>query len=244
MAGLNESENGFNFSEVRAAEEGTGTGTGQSGTGEKRKHVATGNPKGRPRKDGKPAGSPAAAAAGRDQSTEAAHQDNPQPVLITKKDPVKKPVKKAAKKSSKKDTDLVAGQMAFFIQGIFGLVASRSGEHWYISDMEAQNVAEPAARILDRMEISETVAAYSDYAALALATGAIIIPRVIHGNQIKAARQPQQPQPVKGGTGNVVRIVNGPKQANTEHQQDNTDPGPAVTGARPFADIVAEIIDG
>lgn len=215
-------------------DENTGTaGTAAKG---KRSHRATGNPVGRPRKDGRPAGT-AAPAAGNNQPKTGTEKGEANPVLINAQPPiVKKPVKGSSKKK-KNDIDQVAGQIAFFTQGLFAMIAARSGEHWQVTEDEALNVAMPAARILDRLEISETVSKYSDYAALAVASGAIIIPRIISDQQIKQTRS-ARPGGVK-----LVRIDSQPT-VSSDAQPSIREDGPTNLRQSAITDVIDQIIGG
>jgi hypothetical protein len=63
--------------------------------------------------------------------------------------------------------------------GTFDLLSVGLGEHWKITPTEGENVAKPAARILNRLAIATTINKYSDYTLLAMATAAIVTPRVL-----------------------------------------------------------------
>jgi len=98
--------------------------------------------------------------------------------------------KKKKKKVNEKVVAENAANFALLIQGVFNIVAMRSGEHWAITQEEAQGIATPAARIMERYDITEKVNEYGDYVALAVATGMVIVPRVIISQMQKPTKAP------------------------------------------------------
>lgn len=76
---------------------------------------------------------------------------------------------------------------------------------WIVTPEEAQPVAEPAARIVDRMGYSETTSKYTDYLMLMAGVAGIVIPRVLLEGQNKKVTnirglddaRPKQPEPSK-----------------------------------------------
>jgi len=148
---------------------GTGTGTGEPGTGGK--------------------------------TTGEGIQGTPELVVL---DPEKIPAqdnkpKKKKKKPSKKDVQM--GELQQNIQvlllGGFELLSKRAGSHWAISVEESEKIAEPLTRILDRMEVSEKLAAYSDYITLTAAVGITVLPRVMVSAEMKKQSNSRQVQGVK-----------------------------------------------
>ena len=61
----------------------------------------------------------------------------------------------------------------------FGVIASRAGEHWNVTQDETESIAAPLVKILDRLNITEKVEKYGDWAALGVALGLVIVPRVM-----------------------------------------------------------------
>jgi hypothetical protein len=100
------------------------------------------------------------------------------------------PKKKPKKKVNEKVVAENAANFALLIQGVFNIVAMRSGDHWAITQEEAQGIATPAARIMERYDITEKVNEYGDYVALAVATGMVIVPRVIISQMQKPTKAP------------------------------------------------------
>jgi hypothetical protein len=98
--------------------------------------------------------------------------------------------KKKKKKVNEKVVAENAANFALLIQGVFNIVAMRSGDHWAITQEEAQGIATPAARIMERYDITEKVNEYGDYVALAVATGMVIVPRVIISQMQKPTKAP------------------------------------------------------
>lgn len=64
------------------------------------------------------------------------------------------------------------------LQGLFAIVATRAGAHWVITEDEAETIATPAANIIARYIDIDKMAKYSDPAALMIALGVVIVPRV------------------------------------------------------------------
>jgi len=65
------------------------------------------------------------------------------------------------------------------LQGLFAVVAARAGAHWAITEEEAEAIATPAANIISRYIDTEKMAKYSDPAALVIALGVVLVPRVM-----------------------------------------------------------------
>ena len=65
------------------------------------------------------------------------------------------------------------------IQGVFSVGAARLGSHWAITDEEAEGIAIPTANIIAKYMDTESMAKYSDPAALMIALGVVVVPRVM-----------------------------------------------------------------
>lgn len=107
--------------------------------------------------------------------------------------------KKKKKKPTKKEVQL--GELQQNIQvlllGGFELLSKRAGSHWIISVEESEKIAEPLTRILDRMEVSEKLTAYSDYITLTAAVGITVLPRMMVSAEMKKQSNSRQVQGVK-----------------------------------------------
>jgi hypothetical protein len=73
------------------------------------------------------------------------------------------------------------------IQGLFMVAAGRVGEHWALTDEEANAIAEPSANIIAKYVDTDKLAKYSDPAALVFALGAVMLPRVMI--QVQSAKK-------------------------------------------------------
>jgi hypothetical protein len=82
-------------------------------------------------------------------------------------------------KSNSSDNKKLKDSISMMLTVGFGLAASRLGDHWIITPEEADTVAEPAVRVLDQLGASELMGKYGDYAALLLAAGIIVVPRLM-----------------------------------------------------------------
>jgi hypothetical protein len=122
---------------------------------------------------------------------------------------VPKPKEKKTKKKQNSGpvTDVVSIQL--FLMTIFDFVALRAGAHWKITQEEAQKVAEPLGRILDRMQKSTVVNENMDYIMLFTAIVMILIPRIMISKTMKPAKEVKKPDEGKisgshGGTAEPV----------------------------------------
>lgn len=109
----------------------------------------------------------------------------------------KKKKKPAPKVSSAQEAmKQVSENLSQLIVAVSGIVSLRAGSHWAISAQEAQAVAEPASRIMARHNLIEKVAQSSDYVALAIAAGTIVVPRlIVHNNQKPQGVKVSVPKP-------------------------------------------------
>ncbi len=217
-------DRGLNSGDQQQTDHQTGADTTSNDTSGK-----SGNPKPkRPRKR-----STTTQTTGSDQSGKEKETNPPDPVLINEQIPVVKSKPRSHKKIIKPDIKEIAENMAYFIQGIFTLVAGRAGEHWNINYDEALKVATPAARILDRLDLSEKVSAYSDYMALAAAIFSIVVPRIIfEAAENKNKREVPQ----------IVYTDQGPAESNGAKTQSENQT--ASYGGGGFTDVLDAIIGG
>ncbi len=120
-------------------------------------------------------------------------------VLDPEKIPAQDNKPKKKKKLTKKEVQL--GELQQNIQvlllGGFELLSKRAGSHWIISVEESEKIAEPLTRILDRMEVSEKLAAYSDYLTLTAAVAITVLPRLMVSAEMKKQSNSQHVQGVK-----------------------------------------------
>ena len=102
----------------------------------------------------------------------------------------KKPGRKAAEKTAASDKDLQNNISALLMTG-FGLTAAMTqSPHWAIDEASAKSIAEPLSRIMARLNLTETVTKYSDYAALIAALAVVVTPRVMIQMSISTAQKP------------------------------------------------------
>jgi len=88
------------------------------------------------------------------------------------------------KKTTKKET-IPSDQVASVISAGFGIIATRAGGHWLVTQEEANSIAEPAARILDKLDIVQKLGPYADAISLLIATGMVVVPRIIISMSVK-----------------------------------------------------------
>jgi hypothetical protein len=194
------------------------------------------------RKRGRPKGSTTTQAPGSDQSGKEEKENQADPVLVGAQPPVIKPKRSHHKKTTPKaDIKDLTENIAQAVQGIFALVAARAGEYWQVSHEEALKVAAPAARILDRLDLSGRASAYSDYIALAVALFGIIAPRLFMA-------QLQKPAENKREVPRLVRTDN--RNDNSKRTPDHSDQSDQLKyetshyNNGDFANVIDQIIGG
>lgn len=111
------------------------------------------------------------------------------------------PPKKKKSTSKKKKSTVEPSQVATLITSFSSIVATRVGEHWRLTDEEAQSIAEPLTNIMERHGVIEKVGEYADYIALTSALAVTIIPRVMLTMELR--KQQNKPSVVKGAVPNA-----------------------------------------
>lgn len=112
------------------------------------------------------------------------------------------PVPGSNKKSHKKKPDtqktddltFITANLTGLIKTIFDVTAAAAGPHWSVSVGEAAAIAEPTARILDRLDLSSTAGKYGDYVALVIALTAVVVPRAMMQKSSKGGEDHAKPQ--------------------------------------------------
>jgi hypothetical protein len=89
---------------------------------------------------------------------------------------IKKPRKK---REPKKETILKTEDLNAILQGVFGLVALKGGEHWTINNKESEMISKPLLNIIEKLDLAEKISNISDGTALVIAILTIVAPRVI-----------------------------------------------------------------
>ena len=141
-------------------------------------------------------------------------QAAPPRTTVPKKKTKKKPAAKV--QSSLEATKTASANLAQLIVAVSTVASMRLGDHWAISPQEAQAIADPAARIMARHNVVETMNAYSDYSALIIAVGVAVVPRVLTHHM-------RQPKGVKVPSGQPTQPSNTPPNppGNTEQRTEN-----------------------
>lgn len=130
--------------------------------------------------------------------------------------------KKKQTKEQRKAAELkeLAGNLSVLIKTGFDMAAMRLGDVWEVTEEECKKIADPLARILNRYGVLEKAAEYSDFAALVMATGSVVIPRYLiymemkkvdQARKVKPAvrRSNEENNPVPAAGGNVKELVPG-----------------------------------
>lgn len=122
--------------------------------------------------------------------------------------------KTAKQKKKEKSVQELADNLQVLIKTGFDMLSLRAGELWALSQEEAENIASPLARILERYDLSAQASEYGDYIALAVALGLTIAPRVIMFQQekrgVKIGAAKSEYQGPDGKTGGNNNRQNGP----------------------------------
>lgn len=130
------------------------------------------------------------------------------------------PKKKSTRKKNKELEELT-DNLTFFTQAIYSLIGTTQGDLagvWSISENEARTIADPAAKILERLAAIETMNKYADYAALFFALSVVTVPRIMITYQ---ARQSE-----KGGklsSGEERKIIADNKQNSGGNSSEYSD---------------------
>lgn len=114
---------------------------------------------------------------------------------------VKKEVKKEIKdKPSAKDIKEIKSMASAVLQAGFGILGTRAGEHWNISEDEAKSISSPLVNILNKYDLFQKVSKNSDALSLVVAVGTVIIPRsMIQYELIKQKRKEKKENEKRGG---------------------------------------------
>jgi len=118
--------------------------------------------------------------------------EEPEPYNIENEIPKEINIKTKVKKETKQDEKIKKVQDENFKENIkmflsigFTFVASRVGDHWNISEQEAEQIATPLNNIISKLSYVEQIAQNMDYVNLASSLVATITPRAIKTMQMK-----------------------------------------------------------
>lgn len=113
---------------------------------------------------------------------------NDTPIESPKKEKRKYNKTKKSEKSNSDNEGTIQNISALMMAG-FGIASSRLGDHWNINSKEANSIAIPLTKILDKYNLLEKAENISDPLALIIAVGTITIPRVIMTMTLKETNQ-------------------------------------------------------
>lgn len=115
------------------------------------------------------------------------------------------------------------------IQGVFLIGATRLGEHWVLTDEEADAIASPAANIMAKYIDADKLAKFSDPAALVFALGAVMLPRVMIQVQMKPKKEVKPIEPDKRVTGASGQDAgNSPANGGNDSGKNAADASPGI----------------
>lgn len=130
-----------------------------------------------------------------------------------------KPREKKAPATPAKKVDpakLGVNEVNSLLTGIFGLAAMKAGDHWSITEQEANSISQPLVNILDKMNITEKVANVSDGAMLVVAVATITIPRALISNEMMKQKKVTKEEKIISELREVKQV---------EAKRDNTETG-------------------
>jgi hypothetical protein len=103
-----------------------------------------------------------------------------------------------------KETKLKTSDISPLISTVFSLVSLKAGEHWSLSDVEAESISKPLCNILDKLNLTEKVSNLSDGAGLVLALIVIVAPRVMISASLK--KETKEKVIEKNGGGELGKV--------------------------------------
>lgn len=130
----------------------------------------------------------------------------------------KTPPKKKSTRKKNKELEELTDNLTFFTQAIYSLIGTTQGDLagvWSISENEAKTIADPAAKILERLAAIETMNKYADYAALFFALSVVTVPRIMITYQ---ARQSEKGGKLSSGEERKIIKDNRPSNAGDSGQ--------------------------
>lgn len=99
--------------------------------------------------------------------------------------------------------------------GGFAILAAAAGDHWNLTAPEAEGVAAPLARIIDRMAPAESMNKHMDYVLLVAGLVGIVLPRIMEGRKKgKQEDGKRESKQVTASPGNPGGENGGPKPDN------------------------------
>jgi hypothetical protein len=107
-----------------------------------------------------------------------------------------------AKKEIEENALSLKPHLKMLIMVSFDMTAKRLGDHWRITDQEAEQVAEPLSKILGKyMKASEAMEKYADWFGVIGALAMIILPRwMIHQQIMKEKKKGEKQNGTAGNT--------------------------------------------
>lgn len=151
----------------------------------------------------------------------------PQMVLVTDPATGESPKPKKKKKQqtvSAATTKETASNISMLIMACFSLAESKN-PIWQVSPDEVDQIAQPAARIIGRLEAAEGLNKNADYFMLAAALAMVVLPRFIMMSQNKKT--------------NTVEVING----NTQRTPDTVNKPANVQRAGNDADAIKRAVN-
>lgn len=148
------------------------------------------------------------------------------------------------RKAKSKETGISTNDISMLISGMFSLVSLKAGEHWNVSQDEANTISKPLENILRKMDLLEKVSNISDGAMLVFAVSSITIPRLLISNEMmKASRKLNAEQIKKGGiikngttATTVTNTGTGKTVSNSSNTESSKNDNAGIEEAKQYAD--------
>lgn len=139
--------------------------------------------------------------------------------------------KKAVEAKPAKNLMELSDNIRILLVSGFAMLAVRTGPVWEVTEAEADSIAKPLSKIMDKAGQTETVNKYSDYIMLLTALAVVILPRLLVTKQLKTMTKPTK----------EVNTIDRTRPATTEVKRDNYQDNYPVTGT--LAGALSDVLE-
>jgi hypothetical protein len=151
------------------------------------------------------------------------------------KEEIKEEPKKEDKNATAKEIKQIKEMTSGLLVAVFGLVSTRAGSHWAITEDEAKTVSNPLINILNKYDLFKKISKNVDSLALLAATATIIVPRSLMTiEQRKENKKHGKSGTIKPGTNDKTR-----PEDKQERKNKNDSNGTSANGDIPDSYILA-----
>jgi hypothetical protein len=122
--------------------------------------------------------------------------------------------RKDSSSNNSKSQKLNVDDIKPILSGLFGIVAMKAGEHWNITDAEAEKVAKPLCNIAEKLNISDKISNASDGTALIIAMITITAPRLLINSATAKQKKKEKVLMEQGGNKKGEGVIQNDKSGN------------------------------